>query len=393
MEEEKMNRAKNRLKLATAVIASLFAGAVLVPASAPASGESAQMNFTMTPRSGAFYKEAYRPANWNTKVTISTLDPEILPMKRADLSLPPRGQMTFNPKASMPVCPDSQVGPPPTNVSVPASEIVRRCGKSIIGNGTATFVLARNNLNPAARLDGYILVLNGGRVSGEPRIKVYAYSYDTGVGVYTEARLTTGGKLVFQIPQLTADSSVTELDLRIPSTNRQFQLPAQGTTITLPAGRDKSYVRARCPGGRWAFSGVFDLGTRDSSGNPTGPTSTVAASGVKSCVGLSGAPRITAVRAWGPRKFPRRGSRVYRVRVRNGGTAKALGTRIRVSGRWVQPRTQFVGRIPAGQARTYRVRVRLIPRQAKRGRRTAIRFRASAAGAGGRTNIFQVRVR
>jgi hypothetical protein len=325
-------------------------------------------------------------------VTISTADPEILPMKKADLSLPARGQMTFNPKRNMPVCPDSKVGPPPTNVSVPVSEIVRRCGSSILGNGTATFVLNRNNLTPSARLRGYLLVLNGGRVNGNPKIKVYAYSYDTGVGVYTSAALTPTGKLVFEIPQLTLDSSVSELNLNIPGTTQQYDLPVQGITITVPGGKDATYVRARCSTSAWPFSGEFSLGTRDSGGNPTGPTTKIAASGSAACVGLAGSPRLAQVRVRGPRALPRRGAKVYRVTVRNGGTARATGIRLRAGGRWIRPASTRVANIPAGQSRTVKIRIGLT-RKAKRGKKTAIVFRAAAAKGGVKATSYRVRVK
>ena len=39
--------------------------AMAIPAAANASGESADMSFDMTPRSGSFFKDAYRPADWN----------------------------------------------------------------------------------------------------------------------------------------------------------------------------------------------------------------------------------------------------------------------------------------------------------------------------------------
>ena len=387
-----MNRIKRKLNFVAVSLIAALGFAVLVPTGASASGESAEMRFEMSPRSGSFFKEAYRPANWNVGVTISTADPEILPMKKADLSLPARGEMTFNPSSKMPVCPDSKVGPPPTNVSVPVDEIVRRCGSSIIGNGTATFVLNRNNLNPAAKLNGYILVLNGGKVNGNPKLKVYAFSYDTGVGIYTGATLTPEGKLVFEIPQLTSDSSVSELKLNIPGRTQQFNLPTQGITITLPGGKDTNYAQARCTGSAWAYSGAFDLGRRDSGGNPIGPTTTVTDSGSVACVGQAGAPKLTSVKAQGPRTLPKGGAKVYRVTVRNGGTALATGVKVRASGRWIKPASGQIGNIPAGQSRTVKVRVGLT-RQARKGKKTAIVFKATASKGGTKSTTYQIKVK
>ena len=364
-----------------------------VPAMASASGESAEVSFEMKPKAGSFFKQAYRPARWKTGVTISTADPEILPMKKADLSFPGRGQMTFNPRRKMPVCPDSQVGPPPTNVSVPVATIVARCPKSVIGNGTATFVLNRNNLNPAAKLNGYMVVFNGGRQGGDPRIKVYAYSYDTMVGIYTEATLTRSGKLVFQIPQLTSDSSVSSLNLEIPGRNREFFLVNQQINVKLPAGRDRDYVKARCFGNGWNHSGTFDLGLRDTDGSPAGPTTVVSDSGTAACSGKVGRAKLKFVRAKGPRKLARRGTKVYRVKVRNSGTAKAKRVRIRTFGKWVRSGNRRVANIPAGRTKTYRVRVGLKGRKARRGKKTVVKFRVKARQSNARTAKVRVKVR
>lgn len=386
---------RRKASFAAITIAAVFGMAAMIPSAASASSESASMSFNMNPRKGVFFKQAYRPANWAVRATISTTDPEILPMKRAALSLPRRGQMTFNPSPRMPVCPDSEVGPPPTNVSVPVDEIVRRCGSSIIGNGTATFVLGRNNLNPGSFLDGYIVVLNGGRVGGDPKLKVYAYSYDTGVGIYTEARMTAQGRLVFNIPILTSDSAVSELNLNIPGKSERISIPQLATEFTLPGGRDGGYVRTRCAGRGWGYQGVFTLGKRDNQGNPDGESSFVSDAGLAACRGAVGRPSLRSVAVRGPRGMPRRGSKVYRVYVRNGGTAMAKGVRLYIGGRWVRRYSRRVANIPAGRVRAYNIRVRLNTRQAwrKRGRITVIRFVANAPRSRARGANYRVRVR
>jgi hypothetical protein len=390
-----MKSLRRKLNYAAIAIVAAFGLASLAPAAASASNESASMSFDMAPRSGVFYKQAYRPANWSISTTISTSDPEILPMTRAALTLPRRGQMTFNPSPRMPVCPDSQVGPPPTNVSVSVDEIVRRCGSSIIGNGTATFVLGRNNLNPAAFLDGYIVVLNGGRVGGDPKLKVYAYSYDTGVGIYTDGLMTAQGRLVFDIPILTADSAVSELNLNIPGRPERISIPRLATEFTLPGGRDGAYVRTRCAGSGWGYQGVFTLNRRDNAGQPIGEPSFVSDAGLAACRGAVGSPSLRSVAVRGPRWLPVRGTRVYRVYVRNGGTSMAKGVRIRVGGRWVRSASRRVANIPAGRTRAYNIRVGLNTRQARRHRRqaTVIRFVANAPRSRARGANYRIRVR
>jgi hypothetical protein len=152
-------------------------------------------------------------------------------------------------------------------------------------------------------------------------------------------------------------------------------------------------VRARCRGGQWPFSATFDLGRRDTDGTPIGGTEVVSDSRATPCTGAAGVPRLARLNVMGPRVMPRRGTRVYRVRVRNVGTAIARGLRIRVFGKWVRARTQRVGLLNPGQTRVYRVRVGLVTRQARRGGRTALRFRAVANRGGPQVERFLVRVR
>jgi hypothetical protein len=382
-------KAKEKL-LAIVVVLGV---ALAMPAASKAAGESAEASFSMIPRAGTFFQDAWRPANWQVQTRISTADPEILPMKRADLNFPGQGQMRFNPPRNMPVCPDNQVGPPPTDVSQPVDVIVNRCANSVLGNGTAKFVLNRNNLNPAAQLDGQIVVFNGGRQGGLPRLKVYAYSYDTQVGIYTEARLTNQGRLIFDIPQLTADSAVSELNMRIPGVRQTVFLPNQQINVVLPPGRAPGYVQARCRGGRWGFGASFDLGRRDTDGTPIGPTEVVTDSSVTPCTGAPGRPRLAVQNVAGPRWLAPRQRGVYRVRVRNNGTAIARNVRIRVFGRWVRPRLQRVPLLRPNQTRVYRVRVGLRPNQVRRRGRTVIRFRTVANRAVPRVRGFPVRIR
>jgi hypothetical protein len=361
--------------------------AMAIPAAANASGESADMSFDMTPRSGSFFKDAYRPADWNVRISISTADPVILPMKVADLTLPPKGQMTFNIPNNMPVCPDSQVGPPPTNVSVPVETIVARCPQSVIGNGTATFVLNRNNVNPAAALDGYIVIFNGGEVNGEPKLKIYAFSYDTGVGIYTSGTLSPQGKLVFNIPQLTSDSSVSLLDIKLPGKKESYFLPNQQITVNLPAGEASNYVQAKCNSNSFAYAGSFALGTRDTNNDPTSPTTIVQDSGSTACTGATGKAKIGSVKVSGPSKTKRNKKTTYKVKIKNTGTATAKGVRLKVTGKGVSFNAS-VGKIAAGKTKTAKVTAKFT----KRGKVKA-KFKVTSNNAGGKTAKKTVKVK
>ena len=388
-----MSSIMRKFKIMAAGAIAVLGMAIAIPAAANASGESADMDFSLTPKSGSFFKDAYRSADWNFQTTISTPDPVILPMKVADLSLPPNSQMTFNPPNDMPVCPDSQVGPPPVNVSVPVETVIKRCPDSVIGNGTAVFVLNRNNLNPAAALDGYIVAFNGGKVNGQARVKIYAFSYDTGVGIYTEGTLSPQGDLAFNIPQLTSDSSVSNLNISLPGKDETYFLANQQISVDLPAGQAPDYVQARCDSGSFDYAGSFELGTRDTDGTPISPTTVVQDQGSVACTGAAGRARLQYARVSGPRALNRRGTKTFRVRVRNNGTATAKGVRIRTNGKWVRSSNRRVSNIPAGRTRTYRVRVGLRSRQARRGRRTVVRFRVTARQSNARLATQRVRVR
>ena len=266
-----------------------LAFALALPGMASAGEQTLTAGFSLTPQSGQFLNNGFTPANWtvdNSVATVDPLEPEILPTKKIDLTLPPSGQMTFNP-GNLAVCPDSAVNP--GNVSVPVPTIVARCPDAVIGNGTAKFVLNRNNLSPQAVLDGVVVVFNGGLQNGRPLVKIYAYSYDTMVGIYSEAALQTDGSLDFDIPQLSFDSSVSELNLALPSKNITLNNLGPGAeTVTLPKGEKSDYVQAKCSTGSFNWATDFTFGTRDNDGTPTSPDTFASDAGSQACTGVAG---------------------------------------------------------------------------------------------------------
>jgi hypothetical protein len=263
--------------------------------------------------------------------------------------------MTFNP-GNLPVCPDDQVGPPPTSMSVPVATVVARCPDSILGNGAAKFALAQNK---ALLLDGVLIAFNGGLTNGGlPIVKVYAYSYDTNVGIYTEG-IYQNGNLNFQnIPVLTADSSVTSLDLAIPGEEVTLENWGPGSeTVVLPKGQKTDYVQAKCSAGEWAWSAEFTHGTRQVDGTPTSPDTFSTDSGVTPCTGVVGQAKIGSVKVTGPSKVKRNKSTTYKVAIKNTGVVNATGVRLRLSGRGIAVNSGF-GSIAPGQTRTVSVRVK-----------------------------------
>lgn len=366
----------------------------VLPAMANAGDESAEAEFTITPKSGAtFFSNAFSAAQ-GTVDTVITLPgppddyPKITPMKVADLRFPPASALTFNPTQSMPVCPDEQLGPPPTTNSIPVPQMIARCPKALIGNGTALFALAKNT-KPGATRDGELLIFNGGRIGGLPKIKVYSYSYDIGAGIYTSAILQPDGRLRFEIPPLPVDSAVTAMKLSIPGTRTVRPKPNLGITVTLPAGRDPNYLQVKCAGkDGLPWSADYTLGERDVGGNPIdGPELFLTDSGTVPCTGVSAAPRLAGLRVTGPGRALRNRMTVFRVRVRNTGGNAATGGRLLMSGRGVRAGVR-VGNIAGGGTRTVAIRAKFRVKGLVRAT-----FRLNTKNAGSKVVARSVRVR
>jgi len=341
--------------------------------SANAAGETATIGLKMDPLKGGLFKEAFKPVNWQVETKINVPDgaATIEPMKESNLSLP-GGSLTFNPDPSMPVCPDDKVNA--TTVSVPVETIIAACPNSVIGNGTAIFALAQQTSLPR---DGVMIVFNGGLqksgpLKGQPRIMVYAYSYDTEVGVYTEATLAKDGSLDFPIPVLTADSSVTSLNLAIPGVPTTVDFPAKGITANLPAGQDPNYAQAKCPTGSWDYAAEFVLGDRPE-GLPPGPTTTLNETSVQPCTGAAGKAKFAGVKVKGPSKAKRGKKTTYKVKIENNGTATAKKVKLKVTGKGVSGKASG-GNIAPGKSKTIKVKVKF-----KKKGKIKTTFKATAA--------------
>ena len=337
-----------------------------VPSGAVANGPdfTPSASLELEAQSGSLFNNAFKNANWTVRTGVSAPPevPSILPTLQSNLSLPPNSQLTFNP-GNMPVCPDSQIGGPPVDIEVPVPDIIARCPKSIIGNGTATFLLGRNNEpnDPTTQLIGQVLVFNGGLVGGLPRVKFWAFSYDTTAGIYTESVLQPDGSLDIPIPVLSSDSAVNRLDVAIPSVRRNIFLENQGISITLPQGQKLDYARAKCDTGTFPFSADFDFGRRI---YPTGerilPEQDVTVNDVgepQPCTGVKAVPKLAKPTIKGPAKAKRGKVATYRVTVRNSGGLPVTGVRLRVSGKGVSINTS-VGTIAGESSKTVRVKAK-----------------------------------
>lgn len=351
---------------------------------ANAANETATADLALRPQSGTLYKNALRPVNFRTAVEVKApfpASPKVMPMKEIRVTFP--SNMKFVPKRKTPVCPDSKVGPR-ANLSFPPNTIIARCPRSVLGNGTAGLYLAGNNNAAGPTLtDPVLVVFNGGRDNqGRPKIKIYGYSGQTKQGIYMSGALING-RLDIDIPVLTYDSAVGDFNLNIPGRNSPF---------ANRRGKDRTYVQAKCPSGSWTTNARFTLGTRNTAGQPTSPDEIVNAPAVRTnCSGAKGRARFGNITVKGAKKIRRGKSAVYRVTLRNTGTNVAKGVRIRVSGKWVKRRSQRVSKLAAGAVKTFKVRAGLT-RRAKQGRKTAVKFRATAKKAKAKTKALRVKV-
>ena len=357
--------------------------ALAVPTGANAANESLSSSFSLEPQSGSFLKNGFKPANWRAEGTVSVPagEPEILPSKVIDIGNP-QGEMTFNP-GNMPVCGPSDIGPGLT--SVPVDVMVARCPNSVLGNGTAQFAFAQI---PTVLLNGVVVAFNGGKKNGNALVKTYAYSYDTNVGVYTEAPLTDAGRLKFDIEQLTADSSVTTLDLAIPGTKQVLSgVDPGGDDVILPKGQKADYVQAKCSSGEFPWDSRFTLGTRDTNGDPTSPDTLLSDSGSEACTGVTGKAKLAVPKVSGPKKAKRGKTTVYKVRIKNTGQVTAKQVRLRVSGRGIKVNLP-AGQIAAGKTKTVKVRIKFRKKD-----KVKAAFRATSKNGGTRTARRTIRVR
>lgn len=378
-------------------LVALVSVGLVAPVTASASDFTPSASLELTPRpGGSFYTNAFKSANWAARTGVSAppTTTSLLPTRNTTLRMPPESQMTFNP-GSMPVCPDSEIGPG-IDIEVPIEEIVARCPDSIVGNGDATFLLGRTNQpdDPSVSLTGVVLAFNGGLVDGRPKVKFWAYSYDTSAGIYTEGVLQADGTLDLPIPVLTADSAVNRLDVYIPGVRRSVNFPVQGFSVTLPAGQKSDYVQAKCDTGTFPFSADFLFGRRTFPGGvPLGPPDFPAPVTVpdvgedESCTGISAVPRLAKPTISGPSTAKVGKVATYKVTVRNTGGSPASGVRLRMSGRGVTVNAS-VGTIPGESSRTVTVKAKFRSKGTVKAT-----FTASSSNGGTQKAVKTIRVR
>lgn len=352
---------KNPFRIISVLILSL---AVLTLAgSAKAADEQANISFGMTPSGGTLYKEALRPVEWQIGIDINAplTSPKVTPMKKVKINFPK--EMKFKP-GNTGVCPDSKLSNIAPLASGP-SYFAKTCSSAVIGNGSAAIWITGANAPAPQIQDAQVLVFNAGYRNGNPAIKIYAFSKSTGVGVYMLGVLNKKNEMTINVPVLSYDSALARLEMNIPGTDNPEPLFR---------GKNARFVQTTCKNGAWPFSMNMTLGTRDpSTGTPTGPDSYLNPSTSTSCIGAVGKANLVRPNVKGPKAVKQGRKGVYRVTVRNNGTATAKAVRLRVQGRAARI-NRFLGKISPGASKTVRLAVK--PR-GRKGARIKVVFRVS----------------
>jgi len=355
----------NVKKFLTVLVALLVPFAVA--ANAKADGETVSAKTTLSAKGGKFFKQVNVASNVAIEavVTPNPSSAVVNPTKNIKFTFP--AGMTFRPNQN--VCPDNKIGPS-TNLSLGPRYMVNQCPKAVIGTGTAVIYLGKFKAAPLN--DPVLIGFNAGRTSnGQPKLKIYGYSKQTTVGILMNATLR-GRVLDLAIPVLSSDSAVGEFKLEIPGP--ALNRPDLDINVR---GLNQTYVQARCASSPLVSNAVFQMGQRDvSTGQPTSPTVTVnAPQTTQACNGLAGRARLAQATVRGPKRMVRGRPGLFRIRVKNAGTATAKNVRVRVQGRGRG--TARTANIGPQKWRTFRVRARAIGRKGSVARMV---FRVTANG-------------
>jgi len=369
-----MNRKTFAGFMVVGIMSTMLAGS----GAAFADQETATATMSMIPNAGSLFKEAPRPVDWEVEVEVIAppSSPNVLPTKRITAHFPE--EMEFSPNPDTEVCPESKIGPPPVRLSVPPEEMIARCPKSLLGNGTGVLRLGQCNTDQCLLTDPVFLIFYGGtNARDDVELRIYAYSRNGATGLYMEGSLRNS-VLSVDIPQITGDSSTAIFKLGIPGSDSEF--PDRH-------GVDPGFVKATCATGLWVGYADLTLGNRDTSGQASGPESLVRTPDfVSECVGADGKARFARPKIKGPATAEAGRRRTYRVSVKNTGTATAETGKISVSGRGVYGKATF-GSLAPGASRTIGVKVRF----SKSGKVKA-KFRAGFQGLGTKVATKRIKV-
>ncbi len=258
------------MKKLVAIVVALIAS-LSMAASAQAANETVEGTTNISAINGPLYQTKAVPVNLTIRAEVTTPaeSPKVNPLKNSKITFP--AGVSFNPNNSKtPACTDNMLSVT-SNLADP-SGVVASCKDSVVGTGTSAIFLAKVNLPQTLISDPILVIFNAGTdKGGHAKMKIYAYSKTTNVGILMHGTVSRKGIINVFIPVLANDSATASFILAIPGPG----ITDGGKRIK---GRDPNYARIRCSSGKWVTRGTFVLGERTyPAGNPTGPSTTVKA--------------------------------------------------------------------------------------------------------------------
>lgn len=280
----------------------LSAGAAIASITVGPNGEKVKTFFDLTSRTGSFYQSSKVASNLTVNFEIgapyTSPQQDILPVKQMTFDMP--SDITFHPASTLPVCPNSKVGPD-IDLSIPPKTVIARCPGSVIGNGTAQIYQSHKNLSTGPQLrDIIIVIFHGGYApsgphQGRPRLKFYSFTKGMNAGWYMGSVIQQSGTITIPVPVLWWDSGLARFEFKIPS--RETPIVYNGSPVAGSVGQDVNYVRAQCSERFWSMPARFLLGYRLDDGSPWGSTYEMLPSNfiggpafLRGCVATPGSP-------------------------------------------------------------------------------------------------------
>lgn len=285
-----------KMKSVLATVGLSFVAIFVSAGSAWAAGETATVSTSYSATSGTFYPSVGVPTTLSVEFTVSpgSGQTEILPAKEATFNLP--SDVSFVPHpGTTPICTDSELSEN-SNLALGIDSTIAKCPTSVLGNGTARFYLARQVTAPLT--DVQLVVFYGGLdAENRVKLKIYAFSQSTNVGVLVPGTATTG-QIHLDLPVISSDSSISNIKLNLPGTDH---------ASSNRRGRDLDLVQGRCSSGQHHSSVDLVLGTRSfPTGQDTGPESTISSPTQTTPCSSGTDPDRTITVAPGALSFPNR---------------------------------------------------------------------------------------
>jgi len=311
---------------------------------------------------GSLYKQVKKPVNltFTAKITPGAGATSLKPLMESKYHLPT--DLAFVPSASMPPC----TAVNEQNTSFPDTTARDLCKDSIIGDGTAKILLAGAL---AAPINDPVLTIfaNGKASDGSGKLAIHAYSASTNQGIYMTGAISKDGILDVAIPRLTADSATTDFTLNIPG----------------QIGKDPTYAQASCSTGKYTSNADFTLGNRDAAGTVSNSETITTDPVTTDCNGLAGKAQFASLKIKAPKKVKNGKKGVFKVTVKNKGTATSKKGTVKASG--AGKGKASLPAIKPGASKTIKVKAKV---KGKKGKKVTVKFKASGgASASGKAKV------